>query len=177
VKSSALIASVRESASPLDVFGADVLYVIVEEFIQIGVGKKVPLQRVWDRATGADLVAARAAPLRQAVIIQVFARRVRSWPVADRGSSGRLGCHHAAMTRRLAQAGNTVVPAILAIESLGFELAADGDGVVAHRGDEEYVADDPVALLGLIRLVELRSWTWCASDQEIDRTLRRFGWH
>ncbi|MET9310733.1 hypothetical protein ABZX12_02800 [Kribbella sp. NPDC003505] len=81
------------------------------------------------------------------------------------------------MTRRVAQAGNTVVPAILAIESLGFEVAADGGGVVAHRGDEEYVADDPVALLGLIRLVELRSWTWYASDQEIDRTLRRFGWH
>ena len=81
------------------------------------------------------------------------------------------------MTRRLAQAGNTVVPAILAIESLGFEVAAVGDGLIAHRGDEEYVADDPVALLGLIRLVEVRSWTWYASDEEIDLTLRRFGWY
>jgi hypothetical protein len=49
--------------------------------------------------------------------------------------------------------------------------------IAAHRGDEEYVADDPVALLGLIRLVELRSRTWYASDEEIDLTLRRFGWH
>jgi hypothetical protein len=91
VKSCALIASVRESASPLDVFGADVLYVIVEEFAQIGVGKKVALQRVWDRATGPDLVAARAAPLRHAAIIQVLARRVRSWPVADHGRWVRFG--------------------------------------------------------------------------------------
>jgi hypothetical protein len=52
----------------------------------------------------------------------------------------------------------------------------DGVGVRAHKGDESYFAEDPVAVLGLIRLVELRSWEWRASDDEIDRTLRRFGW-
>jgi hypothetical protein len=36
------------------------------------------------------------------------------------------------------------------------------------------LANDPAALLGLIRLVELRSWDWAASDSQIDETLRRY---
>jgi hypothetical protein len=51
----------------------------------------------------------------------------------------------------------------------------DGQQVYARRGSEEYAAEDSVALLGLIRLIELRSWEWSASDDEIDETLRRFG--
>jgi hypothetical protein len=35
-------------------------------------------------------------------------------------------------------------------------------------------AEDPVALLGLIRLVELRSWDWTASDTQIEETLGRY---
>lgn len=79
------------------------------------------------------------------------------------------------MQKRIAQAGNTVVPALLAIESLGFAIEMGHAHVAARRGDEEYRAEDPVALLGLIRLVELRSWEWSASDDEIDRTMRRYG--
>ncbi|WP_406831720.1 hypothetical protein ABEG17_02575 [Pedococcus sp. KACC 23699] len=79
------------------------------------------------------------------------------------------------MHRRIVQAGNTVVPALLALESLGFSFEVSGDSVVAHRGPEEYVAADPVALLGLVRLVELRSWDWAASDSKIDETLLRYG--
>jgi hypothetical protein len=79
------------------------------------------------------------------------------------------------MDRRIVQAGNTAVPALLAVESLGFVVEVRGDSVYARRGQEEYEAEDPVALLGLIRLVELRSWDWGASDAEIDETLRRYG--
>ena len=79
------------------------------------------------------------------------------------------------MHRRIHQAGNTVVPALLAVESLGFTMDVRSDGVSAMRGDEEYAAEDPVALLGLIRLVQLRSWEWAASDDEIAKTLSRFG--
>lgn len=81
------------------------------------------------------------------------------------------------MGKTLAQAGNTVVPALLAIESLGYKVVASGSSLSASKGDDEYFADDPVALLGLIRLVELRSWEWQARDEEIDQTLRRLGWH
>lgn len=83
--------------------------------------------------------------------------------------------HGATMDRRVVQAGNTVVPALLAVESLGFIIEVSGDSVSARRGQEEYGAEDPVALLGLIRLVELRSWDWSPSDEQIDETLRRYG--
>jgi hypothetical protein len=78
------------------------------------------------------------------------------------------------MQKRIVQAGNTVVPALLAVESLGFAVEMSGERVYARRAEEEYSADDSVALLGLIRLVELRSWEWGASDAEIDQTLRRY---
>jgi hypothetical protein len=85
-----------------------------------------------------------------------------------------VGWQGAVMQQRIVQAGNTVVPALLAVESLGFAVEVSGGTAYARREQEEYAADDPVALLGLIRLVELRSWDWVASDSEIDETLRRY---
>ena len=79
------------------------------------------------------------------------------------------------MQKRIEQAGNTVVPAVLAVESLGFDVEVRDERMCARRADEEYVAEDPAALLGLIRLVELRSWDWSAGDDEIEQTLRRYG--
>ena len=81
------------------------------------------------------------------------------------------------MGRHLARAANAVVPANLAIESLGYVIAAAGEGLSVRRGDDELNAADPVVLLGLIRLVEMRSWDWQATDCEIDKVLARFGWH
>ena len=74
-------------------------------------------------------------------------------------------------------AGNTVVPAILALEALGFRVEmSDGEHArcQARRDSESYLADDPVTVLGLVRLVELRSWDWGASDAEVDAALHRF---
>ncbi len=59
------------------------------------------------------------------------------------------------------------------MESLGFVVEVKGESVYARRGQEEYGAEDPVALLGPIGLVELRSWERGASDAQIDETLRR----
>ena len=79
--------------------------------------------------------------------------------------------------RQIAAAGNTLVPALLALEALGFEvhfnLASDG-GCRAVRGDQAYTADDPVSVLGLVKLVEARGWDWAASDAEIESTLLRY---
>ena len=78
---------------------------------------------------------------------------------------------------RIVAAGNTVVPALLALEALGLrvEVTAGENSVCrATRGDESYVADDPVAVLGLVRLVEVRGWDWPATDAEIDATFLRF---
>lgn len=77
------------------------------------------------------------------------------------------------MDRRIAQAGNTVVPAILAVESLGFAVEVTGAGAYARRDQAEFAAEDPVALLGLIRLVALRSWDWAARDEQLHEVLQR----
>jgi hypothetical protein len=65
--------------------------------------------------------------------------------------------------RNISAGGNTVVPAILALEKLGFTVSIEGtDGEMfrATRGSETYLADDPVAVLGLVKLVEVRGWEW-----------------
>ena len=80
---------------------------------------------------------------------------------------------------QITSAGNTVVPALLSLESLGFEVVVSANGDRAEcrvtRGDESYVADDPVTVIGLVRLVELRGWNWAVSDSELDAAIQRFG--
>lgn len=102
--------------------------------------------------------------------VRVAGWRPRHNAIRQRASdSGRI-VHH------IAAAGNTVVPALLALEALGFHVEmsrADDAMCRATRGDEGYLAEDPVTVLGLVRLVELRTWEWRAADADIDSTLRR----
>ena len=70
--------------------------------------------------------------------------------------------------------GNTVIPALLALEQLGFEVTVQGQTTTAVRGEEKYFAGDPVTVLGLIKLIELRTWQWSASDSDVEKTLHRY---
>jgi hypothetical protein len=80
------------------------------------------------------------------------------------------------MKSTIAAAGNTIVPAILALEDSGFEVhVVEGSRCRITRGDETYLADDPVTALGLVKLIELRGWNWCATDAQIESTLSRHG--
>ena len=84
-----------------------------------------------------------------------------------------------AMARwNISAAGNTVVPAILALEKLGFivsiERTKDGEQFIATRGDETYGADDPVTVLGLVKLVEMRGWEWRSTDPDLERVMRQY---
>lgn len=78
----------------------------------------------------------------------------------------------------ISAAGNTLVPAILALEALGFKVRMksyeDFDLCEASRGDETYVADDPMTVLGLIKLIEVRTWEWEATDEQIGEMLLRY---
>lgn len=74
----------------------------------------------------------------------------------------------------LVQAGNTVVPAVLALRALGFTVSQVGADFVAVLGDSRFQADDPVAVLGLVKLAETRR-PWRASDVEIDQAIAEFG--
>jgi hypothetical protein len=89
-----------------------------------------------------------------------------------------LGGRNIVPNKRIAAAGNTVVPALLVLENLGFDVAVRssslGQTVVAVRGEEQYQGDDPVAVLGLIKLIEVRSWEWLPADSEIDNTTRKY---
>jgi chitodextrinase len=79
---------------------------------------------------------------------------------------------------KIIAAGNTMVPAILALEQLGFGLSirktAAGQTFVATRAEETYSADDPVTLLGLVKLIEMRSWEWRPTDTQVDATLKKY---
>jgi len=87
--------------------------------------------------------------------------------IADRG-----------MMKTISTAGNTVVPALLALEALGFKVSIDAvddqELFVATRGDETYSADDPVAVLGLVKLVEIRSWEWRPPEADLERVTRDY---
>lgn len=78
---------------------------------------------------------------------------------------------------RVASAANVEVPAILALESMGFTVAsrivnADHKMVWTATGKEdEYAAEDPLSLLGLVKLYEVRGDNWQASDDDIAKYL------
>jgi hypothetical protein len=73
----------------------------------------------------------------------------------------------------IVQAGNTVVPAILVLQELGYELEQHGGTFVAKTGQSRFAADDPVAVLGLVKLAESRR-PWPANDTELNRVLSEF---
>ena len=79
---------------------------------------------------------------------------------------------------QIASAGNTAVPALLSLEHLGFsiEISHGDTGATcrATRGDAVYTAEDPVAVLGLVKLIELRGWSWTATDAEVEAKLRQY---
>lgn len=79
----------------------------------------------------------------------------------------------------LAAGGNVMVPALSALEELGYSVSSsrDFDGertFIARREDHTFTAADPVALLGLVKLVEVRGWEWQATDTEIEEKLRQY---
>jgi len=96
---------------------------------------------------------------------------VRSVPRAGRDTSADTS----RMDFHISQAGNTVVPAILALESLGLSVEVKSGLVTASDGLRQFTAEDPVAVLGLVKLVETRSERWHASDGEIDDVIDRYG--
>jgi hypothetical protein len=78
---------------------------------------------------------------------------------------------------RILLAPNTVVPALLVLERESFSITfREGrvKGWKAVRDDEEYTAEDPIQLLGLLKLVEARGWDWNASAAEIKAAIERY---
>ena len=81
---------------------------------------------------------------------------------------------------KIADAGNTTVPAYLALLAKGYSVdrrpASNETGEVwtATSADHGFSADDIVSVLGLVAMFETRGAEWKASDREIEVFLERF---
>lgn len=74
----------------------------------------------------------------------------------------------------LSAAGDTVVPAILALRDLGFVVEKADQDFVARLPNALFRADDPITVLGLVKLAEVRR-PWRATDNETDDIIEEFG--
>jgi len=76
---------------------------------------------------------------------------------------------------RLSDAANVMTPAYLTILSKGFSVRRSGDLLVAEKADDQFTAEGPVSLLGLIAIAEVRGEAWQATDDEVSAFVDRFG--
>jgi hypothetical protein len=74
-----------------------------------------------------------------------------------------------------------LVPAYLALKQKGFNVhwvrsSVDPEHETWYAEDDtrEFIADDPVALLGLVAMYEVRGDDWKASDKEISDFLAQY---
>lgn len=57
---------------------------------------------------------------------------------------------------------------------MGMVVDVQADQVVASSSAVQFIADDPVAVLGLVSLLELRGADWVAKDEDIAAAFERF---
>lgn len=76
---------------------------------------------------------------------------------------------------RVTNAGNTLAPSYALLRQLGFQVThvkdANGQPTGWVRAENQYcvlTAEDPVALLGLVKLVEGRKGSWRPTGAEVD---------
>jgi hypothetical protein len=80
------------------------------------------------------------------------------------------------MNRRitLAAAGNTLAPALAVLRELGYAVSRHESEERLLRAENQtcvFLADDPLLLLGLVKLYEVRGEKWRPSDAEVDDLL------
>lgn len=83
------------------------------------------------------------------------------------------------MGQHITAAGNTEVPAYLALGQLGFEverriLNSDSEIWIARQDGEEFSASSPLEVLGLCLMRRTRGENWKADDAQIDSFLSQF---
>jgi hypothetical protein len=78
-------------------------------------------------------------------------------------------------------AANVVIPAYLALLAKGYRvrcerLPDETENWIAESALGRFGADDPITLLGVVTVAETRGENWRASDEEIERFLKEFGY-
>lgn len=76
-------------------------------------------------------------------------------------------------------AGNVVVPAYLALRAKGYVVRCERspnqlENWIAEGPLGRFCADDPITLLGVVGVAEMRGEDWRASDSEIESFLKTF---
>jgi Holliday junction resolvase len=67
-----------------------------------------------------------------------------------------------------------MAPSLAALKRLGYavyRIPGSGSLLKAESADVSLVAEDPLLLLGLAKLFEVRGASWQASDEEVDAWL------
>ncbi|PHV32791.1 hypothetical protein CSQ94_15655 [Janthinobacterium sp. BJB312] len=75
---------------------------------------------------------------------------------------------------RIAAAGNTLAPALGVLHKLGYAVTRDKTAEQQYQAEDDtciFVADDPLTLLGLVKIYEERGADWQPSDEEVQRLL------
>jgi hypothetical protein len=75
---------------------------------------------------------------------------------------------------KLDASGNTVVPAILLIRQMGYTFTWDKKKGYCHasKNGDTFGAEDPLFILGLIKLFEMKGENWKATDGEIEEIMK-----
>jgi len=71
-------------------------------------------------------------------------------------------------------AGNTLAPALASLKALGYQVSRDPAGQRLYRADNaecSLAAEDPLSLLGLVKLYEVRGADWHPTDAEVSAFL------
>jgi hypothetical protein len=71
-------------------------------------------------------------------------------------------------------AGNTEVPAHLALIAKGYQVSMTSDLWLAQKDQNFFSASGPLELLGLVAMAEIRGVNWRATDQEIEAFLTKY---
>lgn len=78
----------------------------------------------------------------------------------------------------LAAAGNTLAPALTVLRKLGYTVTREASGQRLFRAENAnclLLADDPLLLLELVKLYEIRGEQWRPTDSEVDDFLSMDG--
>ncbi len=79
------------------------------------------------------------------------------------------------ISMRIASAANLFTPAYLTIVAKGYAVRREGELLVATKGGDAFIAEDPIGLLGVIVVGECRGENWQATDAQIDDFIAVFG--
>ncbi|MGO1071589.1 hypothetical protein [Lysobacter sp. CA199] len=77
---------------------------------------------------------------------------------------------------RVAMAGNTLAPAYSVLLKKGYAVERHPDlsgWCCASKDGYSFLAENPVELLGLIAMLEVRGEAWQASDREVGQFLQQ----